>query len=178
MRDTRLLHALVGFHYYRTHFQKKAFEPYDYRYGLKYCFPHCKSYSGDCNNRFWKWFVQFKKRLKHPQRSLAFSKVAGKSNTPPWGFFTFFKLYKWNEIVQALHIILLRSLFLEILTLIFLWPFLSFYLSDLWQPPMSLNSTCIHIPVKHLWCKIFATIVTGWKTLNYFCKEGPCLVGS
>ena len=29
-------------------------------------------------------------------------KVAGstKINTPPWLFFTFFKLYKWNQIVQ------------------------------------------------------------------------------
>ena len=25
-----------------------------------------------------------------------------KSNTPPWGFFTFFKLYKWYQIVQSI----------------------------------------------------------------------------
>ena len=37
-------------------------------------------------------FVQFKKREKHPFRSAAFSKVA--SNTLPWVFFAFFKLYK------------------------------------------------------------------------------------
>ena len=35
--------------------------------------------------------VQFKKREKHPWRSLTFST---KSNTPPWVFFTFLKLYK------------------------------------------------------------------------------------
>ena len=46
--------------------------------------------------------VQFKKREKHPWRSVTFSKVAkktllkkfAKSNTPPWVFFTFFKLYE------------------------------------------------------------------------------------
>ena len=39
--------------------------------------------------------LQFKKREKHPLRSITFSKVAGyKSNTPPWLLFTFFKLYK------------------------------------------------------------------------------------
>ena len=46
-------------------------------------------------------FVQFEKREKHPWRSINFSKVAGFAcnftniNTPPWVFFTFFKLYKW-----------------------------------------------------------------------------------
>ena len=41
-------------------------------------------------------FVQFKKREKHPWRSVTSSKVAGfslqltKSNTPPCVFFTFF----------------------------------------------------------------------------------------
>ena len=35
-------------------------------------------------------FVQFKKREKHPCRSVNFSKT----NTPPWVFFTFLKLYK------------------------------------------------------------------------------------
>ena len=45
--------------------------------------------------------VQFKKREKHPWRNVSFSKVAGfKFNTPPWVFFTFFKLYKWYQIVQ------------------------------------------------------------------------------
>ena len=42
-------------------------------------------------------FVQFKKREKHPWRSVTFST---KSNTPPWVFFTFFKLYKWYQIAQ------------------------------------------------------------------------------
>ena len=42
-------------------------------------------------------FVQFKKREKHSWRSVTFSKIAGykpvtKSNTPPWVYFTFFKL--------------------------------------------------------------------------------------
>ena len=35
-------------------------------------------------------FVQFKKREKHPWRNDTF-----RSNTPPWVFFTFLKLYKW-----------------------------------------------------------------------------------
>ena len=38
-------------------------------------------------------FLQFKKREKHPWRSVTFSKVAGFS--PPWVLFTFFKLYIW-----------------------------------------------------------------------------------
>ena len=49
-------------------------------------------------------FAQFKKREKHPWRSVTFSKVAGfnfpKSNTPPWAFFTSFKLRKWYQIAQ------------------------------------------------------------------------------
>ena len=46
-------------------------------------------------------FVQFKKREKHPWRSVTFSKVAGsKSSTPPWLFFTFLKLYKWYQMAQ------------------------------------------------------------------------------
>ena len=47
-------------------------------------------------------FVQYKKREKHPWRSVNFCKVAGftKINTPPWVFFTFFKLYKWYQIAQ------------------------------------------------------------------------------
>ena len=45
-------------------------------------------------------FVQFKKREKHPQRNATFSKV--KSNTPPWVFFMFFKLYKWYKIAHCI----------------------------------------------------------------------------
>ena len=41
--------------------------------------------------------AQFKKREKHPWRSVTFSK----SNTPPWVFFTFFKLYEWYQIAQS-----------------------------------------------------------------------------
>ena len=37
--------------------------------------------------------VQFKKREKHPWRSF-------KSSTPPWVFFTCFKLYQWCQIAQ------------------------------------------------------------------------------
>ena len=51
--------------------------------------------------------MQFKKREKHPWRSVTFSKVAGskpasilKVITPPWVFFTFFELYKWYQIAQ------------------------------------------------------------------------------
>ena len=41
-------------------------------------------------------FVQFKKREKHPWKSVTFS------NTPPWMFFTFFKLYKWYQTAQRI----------------------------------------------------------------------------
>ena len=41
-------------------------------------------------------FVQLKKREKHLLRSRL------KSNTPPWVFFTFFKLYKWYQIAQSI----------------------------------------------------------------------------
>ena len=52
-------------------------------------------------------FVLYKKREKHPWRSVNFSsKVADfslqltKINTPQWVFFTFFILYKWYQIAQ------------------------------------------------------------------------------
>ena len=49
-------------------------------------------------------FVQFKKREKHPWKNATFSKVSGcnftTGNTPPWVFFTFFKLYKRYQIAQ------------------------------------------------------------------------------
>ena len=44
-------------------------------------------------------FVQFRKREKHPWRSVNFNKV-GYLGIPPWVFFTFFKLYKWYQIAQ------------------------------------------------------------------------------
>ena len=53
-------------------------------------------------------FVQFKEREKHPWRGDTFSKVTvlslkfTKSNTPPWVFFTFFKLYEWCQISQRI----------------------------------------------------------------------------
>ena len=43
-------------------------------------------------------FVQIEKRIKHPWKSAIFTK----SNTPPWEFFTFFKLYKWYQIAQSI----------------------------------------------------------------------------
>ena len=45
-------------------------------------------------------FVQFKKREKHPWRSV---------NTPPWVFFTFFKLYKWYQIAQRITYVQFES---------------------------------------------------------------------
>ena len=45
----------------------------------------------------WYHLYNLKKHEKLPWRNVTFSKVAGftKSNSPPWVFFTFFKLYKW-----------------------------------------------------------------------------------
>ena len=43
-------------------------------------------------------FVQLKKREQHPWTSVSFSK----SNTLPWVFLTFFKLYRWNKIAQRI----------------------------------------------------------------------------
>ena len=51
-------------------------------------------------------FIQFKKREKHPWRIVTFSKALArnftKSNTLPWVFFTFLKLYKWYQITQRI----------------------------------------------------------------------------
>ena len=51
-------------------------------------------------------FIQFRKREKHPWGSVTFINVAGfnftKSNTSPWVFFTFLKLYKWYQIAQSI----------------------------------------------------------------------------
>ena len=44
-------------------------------------------------------FALFKKREKHPWRSVAFST---KSNTPSWVLFRFLKLYKRYRIVQRI----------------------------------------------------------------------------
>ena len=46
-------------------------------------------------------FVQFKKREEHPcsnANSCNFTKI----NTPPWVFFTFFKLCRWHQIAQRI----------------------------------------------------------------------------
>ena len=51
-------------------------------------------------------FVQFKKREKHPWRSVDLAMLQAeacnftKINTPSWVFFTFFKLYKCYQITQ------------------------------------------------------------------------------
>ena len=47
-------------------------------------------------------FVQFRKREKHPWRSVTFYCNFTKSNTHRWVFFTFFKLYKWYQIMQRI----------------------------------------------------------------------------
>ena len=50
-------------------------------------------------------YVLFVKREKHPRRIVTFSKVVSfslQSNTPPWVFFTFFKLCKWYQIEQRI----------------------------------------------------------------------------
>ena len=66
-------------------------------------------------------FVQIKKREKPLWRSATFSNVAGtKSNTPPWVFFMFLKLYKWYQIVQGIAYINPVSLLVSNLQIIFL----------------------------------------------------------
>ena len=40
----------------------------------------------------WYHWYNLKKRGKHPSRCVNFGKVANKSNTPLWVYFTFFKL--------------------------------------------------------------------------------------
>ena len=53
-------------------------------------------------------FKQFKKREKHPGRSVTFSKACNftKGNTPPCFFFTFFKFFKWSQIAYLAVILL------------------------------------------------------------------------
>ena len=46
----------------------------------------------------------FKKRGKHLWRSITFS-LQIKSNTPPWMFLMFFKLYKWYQIEQSIYLV-------------------------------------------------------------------------
>ena len=46
-------------------------------------------------------FVQFKKHEKNQWRSAKFCNYT-KSNTPPWVFFTFFKLQKLYQIAQSI----------------------------------------------------------------------------
>ena len=54
-----------------------------------------------CVARFVIPFVQLKEREKHPYRSVSFSNFT-KSSTPPWVYFTFFKLCKWYQIAQSI----------------------------------------------------------------------------
>ena len=56
-------------------------------------------------------FAQFKKRENHPWRSVSFSKVRVKSNTPPWVFFMLFNLNKRYQIAQNMtyHQLILPS---------------------------------------------------------------------
>ena len=60
-------------------------------------------------------FVLFKKRKKHPWRSVNFSvKLQAEAynftniNTPPCVFFTFLKLYKWYQIAQCITYFFVR----------------------------------------------------------------------
>ena len=49
-------------------------------------------------------FIQIEKRKKHP---IACNFTKG--NTPPWMFFTFFKLYEWYQIAQRIIISVQKS---------------------------------------------------------------------
>ena len=73
--------------------------------------------------------AQFTKREKHPWRRVSLKPEAcnfTKNNTPPWVFFTFFKLYEWYQIAQSTtylyffckHILNLHIFYTHILTLI------------------------------------------------------------
>ena len=56
----------------------------------------------------WYHFAQFKKREKHPSRSVTFSKVAvfypatSLKVAPPWVFLTIFRLRKWYQFAQRI----------------------------------------------------------------------------
>ena len=62
-------------------------------------------------------FAQFKKRKKHPWRSVTFSKVPllecyfTESNIPPWSFFMFFKFCKWCQIMQRITLIVWQQFY-------------------------------------------------------------------
>ena len=55
----------------------------------------------------WYHLYNLKNEKKQPWRSVNFSKVTGsacnftKIKTPPWVFFSFFKLHKWYQIAQS-----------------------------------------------------------------------------
>ena len=62
-------------------------------------------------------FIQIKKRAKHPWRSVNFSCNFTKINTPPWVFFTFFKLYKWCQIAQRTTYVILCAIWYHLYNL-------------------------------------------------------------
>ena len=47
-------------------------------------------------------FVEFKKRVKHPCKSVTLGCNFTKINFPPRAFFTFIKLNKWHQIAQPI----------------------------------------------------------------------------
>ena len=55
-------------------------------------------------------FVQFKNlKNTHAGVLLLVKLQASKSNTPPWVFFTFFKLYKWYQIAQRTTLMIIKN---------------------------------------------------------------------
>ena len=54
----------------------------------------------------WVQFVQFKKNVKNTDGGVlilvTYACNFTKSNTPPWVFFMFFKLYNWHQIAQSI----------------------------------------------------------------------------
>ena len=79
-----------------------------------------------------------KKHEKHPWRSVIFIKLQAKaccnftkSNTPPWVFFTAFKLYKWYQIAQSTPYLFSQKLLARISLEIhhFLWKYATFFTS-------------------------------------------------
>ena len=51
--------------------------------------------------RFGTFCTTLYKRGKHPWRSSTSACNVTKSNTPPWVFFKFFRLYKWYKMAQG-----------------------------------------------------------------------------
>ena len=49
----------------------------------------------------WHYLYNFKKVKNNHGEVLILVKLQAKINTPPWVFFTIFKLYKWYQIAQS-----------------------------------------------------------------------------